>query len=51
MNWERKNSLSLPLWWRLLILVDSCAEWGWPDTLGTIQGERVSRNWVSACLL
>ena len=31
--------VSLPLQCRLLILVDSCAEWGWPDTLGTIQGE------------
>ena len=29
---------SLPLRWRLLISVDSCAEWGWPDTLRTIQG-------------
>ena len=28
--------VSLPLWWRLLISVDSCAEWGWPDTLGTL---------------
>ena len=30
--------VSLPLWWRLLISVDSCAEWGWPETPGTIQG-------------
>ena len=30
--------VSLPLRCRLLISVDSCAEWGWPDTLGTIQG-------------
>ena len=36
---RKKNFfVSLPLWWRLLISVDSCAEWGWPDTLGTIQG-------------
>ena len=37
----RKNHffVSLPLQCRLLILVDSCAEWGWPDTLGTIQGD------------
>ena len=26
------------LWPRLLILVDSCAEGDWPDTLGTTQG-------------
>ena len=36
---ERNFFVSLPLWWRLLILVDSCAEWGWPDTLGIIQGD------------
>ena len=46
----RKNKffVSLPLQCRLLILVDSCAEWGWPDTLGTIQGECFNRqtlNW------
>ena len=35
---ERNFFVSLTLWWRLLISVDSCAEWGWPDTLGTIQG-------------
>ena len=23
-------------------MVDSCAEWGWPDTLGTIQGAYVN---------
>ena len=32
---KRNVFVSLPLWWRLLILVDSCAELGWPDTLGT----------------
>ena len=31
-------SVYLPLRWMLLISVDSCAEWGWPDTLGTIPG-------------
>ena len=30
--------VSLPLRCRLLILEDSCAEWGWPDILRTIQG-------------
>ena len=37
---QRKNYffVSLPFQCRLLILVDSCAEWGWPDTLGTVQG-------------
>ena len=35
---ERNFFVSLTLWWRLLISVDSCAEWGWPDTLGSIQG-------------
>ena len=35
---KRYFFVSLPLCWRLLILVDSCAEWGWPDTLQTIQG-------------
>ena len=35
---QRNFFVSLPLRCRLLILVDSCAEWGWPDTLGTIQG-------------
>ena len=35
---KRNFFVSLPLRCRLLILVDSCAEWGWPDTLGTIQG-------------
>ena len=34
---KRYFFVSLSLWWRLLILVDSCAEWGWPDTLKTIQ--------------
>ena len=29
--------VSQPLWWRLLILVDSCSEWGWPDTLPSLQ--------------
>ena len=37
---KRNFFVSLPLWCRPLILEDSCAEWGWPDTLGTIQGER-----------
>jgi hypothetical protein len=36
---KRNFFVSLPLWCRLLILVDSCAEWGWPYTLGIIQGE------------
>ena len=35
---KKKFFVSLPLWWRLLISVDSCAEWGWPYILGTIQG-------------
>ena len=35
---QRNFFVSLPLWCRLHILVDSCAEWGWPDTHGTIQG-------------
>ena len=37
----RKNHffVYLPFQCRLLILVDSCAEWGWPDTLGSIQGD------------
>ena len=35
---KRYFFVSLPLWWSLLILVDSCAEWGCPDTLGFIQG-------------
>ena len=35
---KRNFFVSLPLRCRLLILVDSCAEWGWPDTLETIQG-------------
>ena len=43
---EKKFFVSLPLRCRLLITVDSCAEWGWPDTLGTIQGAWVSK-WVS----
>ena len=30
--------VSLPYWWRLLISEDSWAEYGWQDTLGTIQG-------------
>ena len=38
---KRNFFVSLPLQRRLLILVDSCAEWGWPDTLGNIQGEGV----------
>ena len=29
----------LPLRCRLLISVDSCAEWGWQDILGTMQGD------------
>ena len=47
-NELRKNHffVSLPLQCRLLILVDSCAEWGWPDTLGTIQGEELRRHQV-----
>ena len=35
---KRNFFFSLPLRCRLLILVDSCAEWGWPYTLETIQG-------------
>jgi len=35
---KRNFFVSLPLRCRLLILVDSCAEWGWPYTLETIQG-------------
>ena len=38
---KRNFFVSLPLWCRLLILLDSCAEWGWPDTLGTSQGGRL----------
>ena len=37
---KRHFFVSLPLQCRLLILEDSCAEWGWPDTLGTIQGAK-----------
>ena len=45
----RKNNffVSLPLRCRLLISVDSCAEWGWPDTLGTIQGAALSEGQAS----
>ena len=35
---KRNFFVFLSLQCRLLILEDSCAEWGWPDTLGTIQG-------------
>ena len=42
---------SLPLWWRLLISVNSCAEWGWPDILGTIQGAIFLSNRVNSFLL
>ena len=38
---KRNFFVSLPLRCRLLILVDFCAEWGWPYTLGIIQGERL----------
>ena len=51
---QRRNELrkrtffvSLPLRCRLLILVDSYAEWGWPDTLGTIQGAFQTKNKIS----
>ena len=37
-QWKTNFFVSLPLWWSLLILVDSCAEWGWPNTLRIIQG-------------
>ena len=42
----RKNYffVSLPLQCRLLISVGSCADWGWPDILGTIQGV-ASNKW------
>ena len=51
---KRHFFVSLPLWWGLLISVDSCAEWGCPDILWTIQGagsdlwhccNSVSRGW------
>ena len=39
--------VSLPLRCRLLISVDSCAKWGWPDTLGTIQGATKVEFWIN----
>ena len=52
---KRNFSVSLPLRCRLLILVDSCAEWGWPDTLGTIQGitslDLLFEPNISVCIL
>ena len=56
-NSQRQNELrrrnffaSLPLWWRLLISVDPWAEWGWPDTLGTIQGGQFCSRILQSCL-
>ena len=39
-RWTEKERffVSLPFLWGFLISVDSYAECGWPDTLGTIQG-------------
>ena len=42
--------VSLPLRCRLFISVDSCAELGWPDILGTIQGAGLALSLQSPLL-